>query len=220
MLYCAGSTKQSKMKPKQSQDDLVRFYKELLRGMSIDVTYHHTKGHMDNILRKDQLSLEESLNVKADELADEALKMAVRENTEMNTDLPYEQIKVINNITGQKAAGLIADNLSKWCGRRMCRNLFVNRKHIGSKIPWAQYENIYWAGMEHVMKKFPQLFRNWVTKQVLGMSGCTSAKAHWVKNLEDKCQSCGKTGDTSTHVTRCKDPGRVVTFKKIGASPL
>ena len=82
VLHCAGSTKQSKIKPKQSQDNLVRLCKELLSGMSIDVTYRHVKGHMDDILRKDQLSLEESLNLKADELADEAFKMAERERTQ------------------------------------------------------------------------------------------------------------------------------------------
>ena len=37
---------------------------------------------MDNILRKDQLTLEESLNVEADELADGALRWSVREKQE------------------------------------------------------------------------------------------------------------------------------------------
>ena len=46
------------------------------------------------------------------------------------------------------------------------------------------------------------------------MCGCTSVRAHWVKDLEDKCPSCGKKGDTSTHVTRCKDPGRKEVFKR------
>ena len=46
------------------------------------------------------------------------------------------------------------------------------------------------------------------------MCGCTSARAHWVKDLADKCPSCGKPGDTSTHVTRCEDPARVITFDR------
>ena len=96
----------------------------------------------------------------------------------------------------------------------MCRNLFANRKRMGSKIPWAAYDSIYWAGMEQAMKSFPQLFGNWVTKQVSGMCGCTSARVHWVKDLVDKCRSCGKPGDASTHVTRCKDPARVITFDR------
>ena len=151
------------MKIKPSQDDLMQLCKELLRRVSIDVSYHHVKGHMDDILRKDQLTLEESLNVEADELADEALRWAVRENTSINPDLPYKQIKVIDKKTEQKAVGSIAENLSKWRSRRMCRNLFANRKRMGSKIPWAEYDIIYWAGMEHAMAKITRLFRNWVT---------------------------------------------------------
>ena len=46
------------------------------------------------------------------------------------------------------------------------------------------------------------------------MCGCTSARAHWVKDLTDRCPSCGKPGDTSTHVTRCEDPARVITFDR------
>ena len=193
---------------------MIRLCKELLSGVSIDVSYHHVKGHMDDILRKDQLTLEESLNVEADELADGALRLAVRENTNINPDLPYEQIKVIDKKTEQKAVGSIAENLSRWRSRRMCRHLFANRKRMGSKIPWAEYDIIYWAGMEQAMKRFPRLFRNWVTKQVSGMCGCTSARAHWVKDVVDKCPSCGKPGDTSTHVTRCEDPAWVITFDR------
>ena len=47
------------------------------------------------------------------------------------------------------------------------------------------------------------------------MRDCTSARAHWIKDLVDKCPSCGKPGDTSTHVTRCKDPSRVITFNQL-----
>ena len=47
------------------------------------------------------------------------------------------------------------------------------------------------------------------------MYGCTSAGAHWVKDVVDKCPSCGKPGDTSRHITRCEDLARVVTFDKV-----
>ena len=89
------------------------------------------------------MSLQEYLNVKADDLADKALKKAVRDETSMSSVLPYEQIKVVDKETGQKAIGSIANALSKWRGRRMCKHLFANRKRMGSKIPWSQYDNIY-----------------------------------------------------------------------------
>ena len=120
---------------------------------------------------------------------------------------------MVNKEKGQKAIGPVANALSKWRGRRMCRHLFANRKRMGSKVAWHQYDNSYWAGIEHVMKSYPRRFRNWATKQVSGMCGCTSARAHWVKDLEDKCPSYGKKGNTSTHVTRCEELGRKDVFK-------
>jgi hypothetical protein len=212
VLHCAGSKKHDKLKSKQSQDDLVRLCKEMLRGMDIDVNYHHVRGHMDDLLRRDQMTLQEDLNVEADDLADKALRKAIRTDSNMCQALPYEQIKVVDRETGEKATGSIATALSKWRGRRMCRALF-ERKRMGSRILWSQYDYIYWEGMEHVMKSFPRRFRNWVTKQVSGMCGCTAARAHWIKDLVDKCPSCGKKGDTSTHVTRCEDPGREAVFR-------
>ena len=53
---CRGK-KHDKLKSKQSQDDLVRLCKELLRGVDIDVKYHHVRGHMDDLLQKDQMTL-------------------------------------------------------------------------------------------------------------------------------------------------------------------
>ena len=35
-----------------------------------------------------------------------------------------------------------------------------------------------------------------------------------MKDVVDRYPSCGRPGDTSTHVTRCEDPARVVTFDK------
>ena len=51
VIHCTNSTKQKMMKIKQSQDDLVHLCRELLSGMSVDVSYHHVRGHMDDILR-------------------------------------------------------------------------------------------------------------------------------------------------------------------------
>ena len=110
---------------------------------------------MDDLLRQDQMTLQEDLNVEADDLAVKALRKAVRNDTNMSPVLPYEQIKVEDKETGEKAIGSIATALSKWRGRRMRRTLFASRKQLGSKIPLSQYDSIYWAGMEHAMKSFP-----------------------------------------------------------------
>ena len=57
--------------------------------------------------------LQRNLNIETDELADDVLKKAVRSDTNIDPNLPYEQIKVIDKETEQKAVGLISDNLSR-----------------------------------------------------------------------------------------------------------
>ena len=104
--------------------------------------------------------MEELLNIEADEMADLALRQAVRGNRYIEPSLPYEQIKLRDKKTQEKAIGSIATNLSKWRGRGMCRNLFANRKRLGSKISWAAYDRVYWDGVEQAMKSFPRLFCN------------------------------------------------------------
>ena len=85
VVHCTGSKKCNKLKAKQSQTNLVRLCKELLRGMIINVTYRHVRGHMDDLLQRDQMSLQEDLNIDTDKLADEALKKAVRDETSIKT---------------------------------------------------------------------------------------------------------------------------------------
>ena len=151
--------------------------------------------------------LQEELNVDADELAGESLHTAVREDKCMSPDLPYEQIKVIDKETGQKAIGSVSEAILKWRSRHMCKLLFSSKK-LGSRIRHDQYDRIYWPGVEQAMKAFPRGFRNWVTKQVSGMCGCTGVKCRWTNNFVNKCSSCGGPNDTMTHITRCPDQER------------
>ena len=107
--------------------------------------------------------LQEELNVDADKLADDSLRHAVKEDKCMSPNLPYEQIKITDKETGQKAIGSVSDSISKWRSRRMCKLLF-SKKKLGSRVGLEQFDKIYWPGVEHVMKTFPRGFRNWVTK--------------------------------------------------------
>ena len=79
--HCMRSKRHDKLKQNQSQDDLVRLCKELLRGMEINIKYRHVKGHMDDLMETHQMFLQEDLNVEADDKADISLKKSVREDT-------------------------------------------------------------------------------------------------------------------------------------------
>ena len=54
---------------KQSQADLIQLCKQLARELPFRLTYKHVMSHLDRVLRCDQLTEEQKMNVVADELA-------------------------------------------------------------------------------------------------------------------------------------------------------
>ena len=46
------------------------------------------------------------------------------------------------------------------------------------------------------------------------MCGCTGARCHWIKDLKNRCSSCGGSEDTAMHITHCTNQGREDVWKK------
>ena len=71
--------------------------------------YFHVYGHMERLLRCDQLSLEQHLNIVCDSLAKTAVNMFVRSETAntCNQLLPAEDVAVISE--GVKVRGDISN---------------------------------------------------------------------------------------------------------------
>jgi predicted RNA-binding Zn-ribbon protein involved in translation (DUF1610 family) len=73
---------------------------------------------------------------------------------------------------------------------------------------------IWWLGYEGAMAAYPKTFRTFVTKQVSGWCGCNSKLSLWEENVSNKCPQCGMDNKNSKHLTRCKDPGRLLQLKQ------
>ena len=61
-----------------------------MQGLELRVRYKHVRSHMDEILREDQMSLQEKINLEVDKKADESLRRSVQHNTAITPTLPYE----------------------------------------------------------------------------------------------------------------------------------
>jgi hypothetical protein len=101
--------------------------------------------------------------------------------------------------------GLLKIALTQHWGARVVRTLF-DQQNIVQKI---DFNLIYWEGMDKVMKSFPEMFRVWITKQVLHFNGTNhqlSCKdcARTVKNI---CPSCDCRDKSPGQITCCWDPG-------------
>jgi hypothetical protein len=65
----------------------------------------------------------------------------------------------------------------------------------------------YWEGMEHIMKLFPEIIRVWVTKHGTHFQGTNQQLSHIDKLVLNECPSCSCHNKSTSHITRCRDPG-------------
>eukprot|EP00956_Cyclotella_meneghiniana_P019227 scaffold32771_cov65-Cyclotella_meneghiniana.AAC.4 len=62
------------------------------------------------------------------------------------------------------------------------------------------------------MSIYPRMFRVFVTKMVSHFCGTNLQLYRYGETDSDACPSCGQPEESSSHITRCKDPGRSQMF--------
>ena len=78
------------LKEKQIQSDMISLIKQYIRDLPVPVEYTHVFGHLDDILRWDQLTHIEQLNVLMDSLAKLALLASIGNRIFIDEDFPFE----------------------------------------------------------------------------------------------------------------------------------
>lgn len=201
----------SPLKEKQSQADVIGLLKQYIRDLVIDVEYEHVFGHMDDVLRWDQLSFIQQWNVLMDGLAKRALLASLLNRNFIDEDLPFESFIV--RCGQQKVRSSPVESIYRWWGYRTARALFHNRKV--NRLDHSLFDLVYWKGMDKVMtSKFSRRFRVWMAKHVSGTCGVNHFLAKWDKKVEDRCPSCGLPEETTNHITVCTDSHRTHHFHK------
>jgi hypothetical protein len=64
------------------------------------------------------------------------------------------------------------------------------------------------------MKKVPEMFSVWVTKQVSGFCGTNHMLSVMYGDVVDRCPNCGHAPEKSSHIPLCRDPGRTLMFRR------
>ncbi len=147
--------------------------------------------------------------------------------------LPYGQTG--NGGTHRRSA-------SKWIyldyvpiGKRLCENLWGTSHRVpknaitelwGEQVALALYDRwgvvskenfpiVYWEGMEHVMKLFPEMFRIWVTKHASHFQGTNQQLSSIDKLVLNVCPCCNCHDKSMSHITWCRDPERTCILKDL-----
>jgi hypothetical protein len=107
---------------------------------------------------------------------------------------------------GRKVIGSLREELEEFWGRSTAKRFF----HKKGIVSLFHFDSIWWLGYDRAMSGYPKLFRTFTTKQVSGWCGCNSKLSLWKETVINRCPQCGCKNETSKHLTRCTDPGRLL----------
>ena len=144
----------------------------------------------------------------ADLLAKTELQRCISSSTGGRPAYPLEPVTI--HVGGKKITASIKASLYQHWGSSTAQELF-EKKHIVSRF---NFSRIYWEGVHRAMVDYPQMFRTWTTKQISGWGAVNRRLAKYDETVDNVCPCCGKEDESTTHITRCPDPGRKIAFTK------
>ena len=191
----------------QCQADLLRTFKNLVSTQKFQVQYKYVTSHADDKKKWRDCSLKERINIKVDRLAKKALKAGHSTGQYIESSFPNEQIWI--TLGGTKAIGPLRSELEDFWGRSTAKRFFHKKGIVSS----SHFDSIWWSGYGRAISEYPKPFRTFMTKQVSGWCGCNSKLSLWEDTVNNTCPQCGHEKETSKHLTRCTDPGRLLQLQ-------
>jgi hypothetical protein len=203
-----GNAPKKSLKEKQPQADALRSFKQLITENPLECIFRWVEGHLDDHKTWQELSLREKINVLVDKLAKKALMAAVASEEFISSCFPFEHIRV--EVAGVKVTGSPKKAFIKYWGRKTAMKLYHDKKILDKRF----FHHVWWDGAGAVMDKFPKMFRLFVTKQTSKFCGTNRQLSRYDPSVKNVCPSCGQRDESSKHITRCQDEGRVEMFRQ------
>ncbi len=169
--------------------------------------YKWVKAHMDDILKWTELSLEQQLNVKCDELAKTAAEEAIggisrrRHPTDPQL-LPHEHIAIY--VDKYKQTTDPAESI------RYSRSKQLAKQFLTTEIGWSsrQYDLVDWDNLHKCLKSKPEGFKTWLAKQHSNFCATRLQMQRWYGAEDSSCPSCGSPDERADHLCRCRSGDR------------
>eukprot|EP00804_Cyclotella_cryptica_P024305 CCRYP_012568-RA/>CCRYP_012568-RA protein AED:0.40 eAED:0.39 QI:0/0/0/1/0/0/3/0/484 len=172
-------------------------------------SYEHIYGHADRDKTWAQLSLRERLNCACNLHAKQAQVIgAVAPRSRTHETLPME-ISALH-LDRQKITGDIASPLRYWFGYRDVQNFYT--KELG----WMQqqFNAVDWDSLARVIARKAKMYQLWLTKQVSKFSGTQLQLARIPGDADSSCPNCGMPEEQTSHLNKCRSPGRTQQFQE------
>ena len=186
-----GNTPGRSLGEKQSQADVLRCLKNYVSFNPFDSVFRWVPSHQDKHKQWDDCTLMEQINIMVDRLAKKALIAAFMSGNFIDSNFPFEQVRVI--VGGHKLTGSPKKAFERHWSTQAAREFF-HRKDIVSK---EDFHLVWWDGLEKVNYSFPKMLRTWLTKQSADCCGTNKRIAYWNPSQSPLCPSCGDYIETS-----------------------
>jgi hypothetical protein len=142
-------------------------------------------------------------NCRADKLVTAAA------NEFISSIFPSEKVCV--EISREQVTGSPKNAITEPWGEQVAQALY-DRWGVVSKV---NFPFVYWEGMEHVIKLLPEMFCVWVTKHKSYFQGTNRQQSRIDKSVLNLCPCFGCYDESTSHITRCHDPGQTRILKDL-----
>ena len=176
--------------------DLRKEIKETILSLGCPLEVFHVKGHQDNKVAQDELSITARLNVRADELAGNYWKW----NNQSRPTVP--------RLGSNKAQLIINDSTINGHYRSEIRNAASSgdlKEYTMSKFHWTseQYESINWDAFGSAVSATKQR-ADQITKLVFDWAPTNTLLHKYDPSVSPLCPHCHNEEESVTHVIRCR----------------
>jgi hypothetical protein len=125
----------------------------------------------------------------------------------MEGDFPFKPVRV--RVSKERICGSPRQALETDWGYRTAQKLFNNKGIILE----GNFHLVWWEGLGTAMSRYPKMYRVWLTKQVSKFCGNNVQLYHRSGGEHcPKCEFCGTADEYTSHIYRCRDPGRDKMF--------
>lgn len=181
--------------------------KYLSQSIKTTVQWEWVEGHAVERKGWRNCTIPERLNDVADKLAKAVLLLAISEKHGYEGDYPFELVSL--KLDGQRINGSSRQALQQHWGYSAAKSLFATKDIIKA----SNFHLVWWGAVSAAMSSYPKMYRVWITKHISEFCGTNVQQYYWSKgDLSPKCDFCGDQDEYTTHICRCRDPGRVQMF--------
>jgi hypothetical protein len=181
-----------RIRPSAKCADICHSLKAIKLLLNGSFCYVHVYGHMDRMLKWDQLMLIQQLNCVCDTLAKCSVTTAINNGYHDSPTqlLPKEDVALV--IWGNKITGDISPHLRFHASKEVAQRYLASQPR--DKWSTERFDAVDWEHLDLALKNKADMYRIWRSKQHSGYCGTRVQVGRYLGNPfpDERCPNCGR----------------------------